>query len=146
MEPGGATIDFTLERRTDGRRFVAEQKAELAFEGYKYLRLTDRQQLAHHGTKGAFGRFLAMARTPDAYEARVNAKPVEVHGAVLVWGAVSDEGRRSVMEHYGFVDVLSLEAMVRDLNEWQSPEWIARLAELRDWTLGLFDRLGEGEG
>ncbi len=145
-ELGGATIDFTLERRADGRRFVAEQKAEFAFEGYRYLRLTEPQQLAHHGTKGAFGCFLAMARTPDAYEARLNAKPVEVHGAILVWGAVSDEGRRSVMEHYGFADVLSLEEMVNDLNGWQNPEWAAKLAELRDWTSGLFDRLGGGAG
>jgi hypothetical protein len=140
-DPGGLTLDFTLERRSDGLRFVAEQKAELAWEGYRYLRLTELLQLAHHGTKGAFGRFLAMAQTPDAYEARVKSKPIEVHGAILVWGAVTDEGRRSVIEHYGFADVLSLEAMVRDLQDWANVEWIERLRVLREWTTGLFDGL-----
>jgi hypothetical protein len=70
---------------------------------------------------------------------------VEVHGAVLVWGAVSDEGRRSVMEHYGFADVLSLEEMVRDLRDWRNPEWAARLAELRTWTEEMLDALGVSE-
>src|SRR5688500_205868 len=34
-----ATLDFTLQRRSDGKLFVAEQKAELAWAGYKQLRL-----------------------------------------------------------------------------------------------------------
>ena len=37
-----ATIDFTLERRADGRLFIAEQKAELAWMKYAYLRLDKR--------------------------------------------------------------------------------------------------------
>jgi hypothetical protein len=140
-EPGGSTIDFTLQRRADGLCFVAEQKAELAFDGYRYLRLTEPLQVAHHGTKGAFGRFLAMARSPDAYEARVNAKPITVHGAILVWGAVTEAGRRATMEHYRFADVLSLEEMVADLQAWRSREWQERVGEWRSWAVGLFDAL-----
>jgi hypothetical protein len=30
-------LDFTLERRSDGRTFVAELKCEIEFEGYRYL-------------------------------------------------------------------------------------------------------------
>jgi hypothetical protein len=42
------TLDFTLERRRDGRRFVTEMKCEIEFEGYRYLTLTSPQQIEHH--------------------------------------------------------------------------------------------------
>ena len=90
----------------------------------------------------AFGRFLEMATNPSAYEARVNAKPIEVHGAILVWGAVTEAGRHVAMDKYGFADVLSLEEMLRDLHEWGNAQWVERVAELRRWASGLFDGLG----
>ena len=49
-EQRGATLDFTLERRSDQRRFVVEQKVELAFENYRYLRLIEPEPVeASHG-------------------------------------------------------------------------------------------------
>jgi len=40
--------------RADGRRYVAEQKSELAFEAYRYLRLQEPVQLTHHSGRRAF--------------------------------------------------------------------------------------------
>lgn len=48
--PGFATVDFTL-RSPDGRVFVAEQKAEMAWMNYSYLRLERPSQIARHAGK-----------------------------------------------------------------------------------------------
>jgi hypothetical protein len=45
-------LDFTLERRSDGRRYVAELKCEIEFEKYAFLELTGPSQVHHH-EKGA---------------------------------------------------------------------------------------------
>ena len=138
----GSTIDFAFVRRADGRVFVAELKAELAFDNYRYLRLERPDQLDHHGYVSAFTRFLALAAAPTTFEVRVAAKPLRVDGAILVWGAVSQAGRAAVIERHGFADVLSVEAMIDDLRRWANPDWEARLVELRAWVTGLLDALG----
>ncbi|MBX3030299.1 MAG: hypothetical protein KF809_09080 [Chloroflexi bacterium] len=138
--PAYFTLDFLLERRADGLRFVAEQKAELAWEGYRYLRLVAADQLDHHrGT--AFTWFLDMARDPTSHVVRVGAKPVEVHGAILVWGATTAEGCASAVAVHGLADVLSLEEMLVDLRAWRDPVWRDRVDLLRRWSAGLFDAL-----
>ena len=81
----------------------------------------------------AFARFLAMARTPTAFEVRVAAKPLTADGAILVWGAVSEAGRVAVIERHGLAEVLSVEEMIDDLRRWANPDWDARLLELRTW-------------
>lgn len=140
--PTRFTLDFLLQRGPDGPSFVCEQKAELAFEGHRYLRLTRSErppdQIAHHLGGAAFRWFLDMARDPTSHEVRVDAKPVQVHGAILVWGAVTPEGRTWAMETYGFSDVLALEDMLRDLHDWQDPTWRRRVELLRTWSDGLF--------
>lgn len=136
-----ATLDFALQSRSDQRIYVAEQKAELAFEGYRYLRLTDAQQVAHHTQMRAFAWLLDAARDPAARVAKVAAKPVSVAGAILIWGAATPEGCAAVKATYGFADVLSLEDMLGDLRTWEDEAWTARLATLESWSCSLFRAL-----
>jgi len=136
-----ATLDFALQSRSDQRIYVAEQKAELAFEGYRYLRLTDAQQVAHHAHMRAFAWLLDAARDPGARVAKVAAKPISVAGAILVWGAVTAGGCAAVKATYGFADVLSLEDMLADLRTWGDEAWRARLATLESWSNDLFRAL-----
>lgn len=136
------TLDFTLRERATGRVFVCEQKCELAFENYRYLRLTGPPQVAHH-EKGsaAFRYFVAFARDPSSASVQVDGRPVRCDGAILIWGAATDEGARLVRKHYGLHDVLSLERMVAELNDAQSPAWLRRVSELRRWSDHLLDGL-----
>jgi len=136
-----ATIDFTLQSRADGRRYVAEQKSELAFEAHRYLRLQEPAQLTHHAGRRAFDWFLDMGRDPTSHEVRIGGRPANVAGAILIWGAVDPRGRSSATEAFGFADVLSLESMVEDLAAWGDQRWQARLRELRAWSDELFDGL-----
>ena len=135
------TLDFTLRSRVDGESFIAELKCELEYEGYKYLRLVRPQQLEHH--KGnAFRAFLAYAENPFTADVTVtgiqSSGPV---GAVLIWGAVTDEGIAATREAFGFKDVLSVEGMVADLQRWESDAWRGHVAGLRGWAGELFDYL-----
>jgi hypothetical protein len=137
------TIDFTLKSRSTGRVYVSELKCELEFESYRYLTLTGSHQLLHHN-KEAFQRFLALARDPQSFVVRVNAKATPVDGAILVWGAVSAAGRLQVMRDHGFADVLSVESMLADLNKWRPSAWLGLVRDYRSWTLELFDLLDGG--
>lgn len=137
------TLDFVLERKADSRRFVAEQKAELAWAGYSQLRLVSASQLASHVGKPAFDWFLDLARDPESSVVKVAARPVAVEGAVLVWGSATEQGKADAMRRYGLQDVLSLEEMIQDLRAWKDTRWQAHVAELRDWTNGLLDGLAE---
>jgi hypothetical protein len=138
--PRWHTLDFTLRDKRSGRTFISEMKCELEFEGYRYLRLTDPRQLDHH--KGAaFLKFVQMAHDPAAFEVRVVGKPLKVEGAVLVWGAITPEGRDATIREYGFADVLPVEEMLGDLRQWDPPAWKQRVDELRRWSLELFDGL-----
>lgn len=139
-DPAFATLDFAL-RAQDGRLYVVEQKAELAFEGYRYLRLTNASLITHHASKRAFQWFLDVARHPTSHPVQVNAKPVEVAGAILVWGAMDPAGKAEAIREYGFADVLSIEDMLRDLRAWDAPEWRAKADQYRRWSNELFDAL-----
>lgn len=136
-----ATLDFTLERRSDGLRFVAEQKAELSWAAYSQLRLVAAEQVARHTGKRAFDWFLDAARDPTLRAVKVAGRVTEVAGAILVWGAVEPEGRQAAMDHFGVADVLSLETMLADLAGRRDDGWAARVAELRAWSDGLLDGL-----
>jgi len=99
----------------EGRRHVAEQKAELASEGYRDLRLTAASQINHHRGGRALTWLLEAARDPARRAVKVGRSPVAVDGALLVWGATTPEGRGDAMKEYGLADVLSVEAMRADL-------------------------------
>ena len=133
----GYTLDFTLRRRTDGATFVAEMKCKLEYERYRYLTLTSPDQLAHH-RKPAFTAFLKAARQPDRYAVRIGGKPITVHGAILIWGRVTDAGRRAVIDRHGFADVLSLESIITDLQTTENAEYRALLRRLAAWAAELF--------
>lgn len=139
-ETGGRTIDFTLRRRVGGQTYAAELKCELEFEGYRYLRLSDVDQLHHHAGE-AFVRFLALARDPEAIHVRVGGKPVPVNGAILIWGATAPEGCVAVTAACGFSDVLSVENMLSDLARWRPEDWNSLVDRHRGWTTELFDML-----
>jgi hypothetical protein len=142
-EPGqarGHTLDFTLRRRTSGRDYAAELKCELEYDGYRYLTLTHSDQVRHH-TSAAFAKLLTLARAPQALVVRRQGRVESVDGAILIWGALTDVGRRMTMDDYEFADVLSVEGMVSDLQTWSPAGWRSFEERYRGWTIELFDFL-----
>ena len=93
-------------RDTPGRAWI---------RAYRYLRLVEPSQVARHAAKRAFAWLLDVARDPASHVVQVQGRPVEVAGAMLVWGAITAEGRTAAMDAFGFADVLSPEAMLDDL-------------------------------
>lgn len=136
-----ATIDFTLERRADGRVFIAEQKAELAWMKYAYLRLDNAAQVDHHRGRPPFDWFLEAAREPAKRLVKTAGKVTPIDGAILVWGAVSEQGRAAAIAELGLADVLSLEDMIADLRARQDPDWAAHVERLEGYTVGLLKAL-----
>ncbi|AEM79341.1 hypothetical protein [Thermoanaerobacter wiegelii] len=143
-EPGekrGHTLDFTLRHKETRRIFIAEMKCELEFENYRYLALREPWQLEHHRSQKAFCKFLELAKNPEAYEVRVGGSQIRVDGAVLIWGVVLPEGRRTVIEKYGFAEVLAVEDMIKDLRQWKPGEWIQRIEQIQGWVNQLLEAL-----
>lgn len=140
-ENRGRTLDFTFRSRQDGRMYVGELKCELEFENYRYLTLTSPSQLNHH-TGEAFQRFLATAKNPRQYTVTVSGNSVSVSGAVLVWGAVTPDDRRAVMEATGIADVLSLEQIITDLLTWDDQDYFRFMERRATWCQDLFSVLG----
>jgi hypothetical protein len=134
-------LDFTLERRSDGSRFVTEMKCEIQFEGYRYVTLEDAAQIEHHTGGAAFQKLLRVARDPAALRVTVAGQRQVIAGAALVWGATTDAGIVSAVERFGFAEVLSLEEILRDLAEWQPESWREWLATRRRWSDELFEWL-----
>jgi hypothetical protein len=141
-EPGearGHTLDFTLRHRQSGRTYAAELKCWITWENYGYIQLTQAAQLERL-TEPAFVKFLTLARDPSAYRVFVAGRPVDVDGAVLVWGAATPQGRSAAVAR-GVAEVLTVEDMVSDLNAWQSAEWQNFIAQRRGWAAELFGYL-----
>jgi hypothetical protein len=134
-------LDFTLERRSDGARFVTEMKCEIEFEGYRYLSLTTVDQIEHHVRGAAFQKLLRLGGNPRSLRVTIGGAEQSVAGAILVWGIVTPEGRSAAMTHHGFADVLSVEDMLRDLGEWRPQLWADWVATRRRWTDELFEWL-----
>ncbi|MDQ6736481.1 MAG: hypothetical protein M3Z30_02115 [Gemmatimonadota bacterium] len=141
-ESRGRTLDFLLRDR-DNRVFVAELKCELEYRGYRYLTLTDPEQLTHHASsKAAFRHFLAFAAAPDTYTVRSAGHVVSASGAILIWGDATPEGRVQVRARYQFADVLTLADMIRDLQDVGSTEYQAWLSDRWHWSHELWRGLG----
>lgn len=147
-ESRSKTIDFALRSRANGNVYVAELKCELAFSNYGYLVLTSCQQVKRHVSerKEAFSRFVTMARDPKTYAVTVSdrrgrVRPVESHGAILVWGSVSEEGRRAVMAAFGFADVLSVESIISDLLSNRNAQYLSYIQDRAHWCGELFAAL-----
>jgi len=137
----GHTLDFTLRDRKTSKTYVAELKCELEYDNYRFLRLTDASQLAHH-QGDAFRKLLDLAKDCSCIPVTVGGKPVKVDGVVLIWGATTPGGCESVCATYGFADVLSVETMLDDLRQWHCNSWMARVAEVGKWCSELIEFLG----
>ena len=140
----GSTLDFTLRLRDTGEIFIAEMKCWLEFDNYRYLRLVDSVQLQRIVNQklagSAFQEFLQLAQNPTIFDVRVGSRPLPnlVSGAILIWGATSDSGRKAVIADYNFADVLSVETMLDDLHIWMPTRWTERINQLRQWSEELF--------
>lgn len=143
-ESRGHTLDFTLRDRSTGRLYVAEMKCELEFEGYKCLRLTAPEQVRHHEQSAAFGKFMAIAKNPHDLKVTVATQPVDVSGAILVWGAATPQGADDVRKAYGLHDLLTIEDMLPALRSSPPLEWTHFLEERRAWSSELFEFLASG--
>jgi len=95
----GHTLDFTLRDRKTSKTYVAEVKAELEYDNYRYLSLMDASQLTHH--QGAvFGKLFDLATDRSCIPVTVGGKPMAVDGVVLIWGATTPEGCEAVRSTY----------------------------------------------
>ncbi|WP_413187510.1 hypothetical protein [Paraburkholderia sacchari] len=135
-----STLDFTLHHKASRKVFVAELKCEIEYQGYKYLTLSDVQQLDHHN-KAAFDALLDSARAPTEQRVLVKGKEVRIDGAILIWGATTPEGRRAVMREKGFFNVLAMTNIINDLRSWRPELYCQFVEDRRSWTTDLFDAL-----
>lgn len=133
------TLDFLFECRSTGRHFVVEQKCEIEFNGFRYFTLTGPDQLKHHN-KPAFAAFLAAASgmVPEARDWKVGNQRVAVDGAILVWGAVTPEGRAAVIEETGLHDVMGLDRIIAECAAWRPDAYCKLVDDRRKWCEELF--------
>ena len=134
-------LDFTLQRRSDGQRYIAELKCEIEFDKDAFLELTGPSQVEHHEKGAAFQKLLEVASDPASRKVTIGGKDQKVSGAILVWGAMTGKGRLDTMAHYGFADVLSIDDMLADLSRWQPDAWAKWVDTRQRWTDELFEFL-----
>lgn len=136
------TLDYALHSRTTGLTYVAELKCEITFENYEAMTLRSRTQLDRHARdKEAFRRFLALARDPSSHLVTIRGNRITPSGSILVWGDMTAEGRRDVMEGYGFFDVISVSDVISKLRETKNAEFQEYIQKRRQWCCELFDFL-----
>jgi len=138
-----STLDFLFRCCRSGKKFVVEQKCEIEYQNYKFVTLEDKSQLEHHN-KPAFAALLAAAQCAEKPQTKIGGKDgenVSIDGAILIWGATTKSGRESVMNDRGFSDVLSLEQIIADLQDWQPEEYINMIGARRNWSEEMFDYL-----
>lgn len=133
------TLDFLFECRRTGKRFVVEQKCEIEFNGFRYFTLTHPDQLKHH-IKPAFAAFLAAANgsAPRARDWKIGSQRMTVDGAILVWGAVTQEGRAAVVQETGLHDVIGLDRIIAECAEWKPEAYCRLVRDRRRWCEELF--------
>ena len=136
----GHTLDFTLRKRSSGEVFVAEMKCEIEYQDFRYFVLERVEQLEHHD-KPAFATLLRVAAGTPGQTVHLKGKSIVTHGAILVWGSASLEGRKAVMAAKGFHDVLSMADICRDLSRWKHAGYEALISERQTWCNELFDAL-----
>ncbi len=139
-ERAGSTLDFTLRHKITDKVYVAEMKCEIEYQKYRYLVLTDAKQLDHH-SKPAFFAFLDAARRSQDQQTFVNGQEIQTHGAILIWGATTPDGRQAVIDAKGFFDILTVADMVGDLTLWSSEPYRQLVEQRRAWANEMFDGL-----
>lgn len=138
----GKTLDFTLRHKTDNTILVTEMKCEIEYMNYKYLTLSNIEQVKRHEKKLAFEWFLGLAKSPCDFCVTVGGNEVDVDGAALIWGALDPDSIGYICTKTGLKAILSLEQMMTDLLESESEEYKRFLAQLNGWTTHLFNGLG----
>ncbi|MDV6343270.1 hypothetical protein [Nitrosomonas sp. Is37] len=139
----GHTLDFTFQERSSGNIFVVEMKCEIEYQNFRYFILEQAKQLEHHN-KPAFEAFLRTTKFPSDQAIFVGGKAIKTHGAILIWGSVTPEGRKAVIASKGFYDVLSIEEICHELSGWNHGGYKALLAERQGWCNELFAGLSGG--
>ncbi len=140
-EKKGRTYDLALRDRETGEVAVAEVKYWPEFEGHRNLRMSDPREVE----RILPADFLNFAKAPKAFEVRVRSREIETDGATFVWGAFGPGIALEVAARYSFLDVLSLEEIVRDLLLWRDQGFVQALRMRRDWTAFMCQGLlGEG--
>ena len=138
-----AILDFLLEARHGterGKVFVAEMKCWLAAEQGRHLRLTSMDFVeSFRNENKSFQTFLDFAKAPDTFRIAVNGRVrgSSSDGAILIWSAVTPDGRTAALTH-GIRRVLSVEEMLRDLNERKCEPWTKCVAAYAEWSGELF--------
>jgi len=51
----------------------------------------------------------------------------------LVWGSVTAEGRKALLDSKGFHDILSVAEICHDLADWNHPGYQALVARRQEW-------------
>jgi len=139
----GYTLDFTLRERATGKVYVGEMKCEIEFQNFKFFVLEDASQLDHH-KKPAFEAFLRAARPTGDQTVFVKKNSIDTHGAILIWGAVTPEGRDGAIKAKGFHDVLSVEEICADMASWNCARYAALIEQRQTWCNELFTGLLKG--
>jgi hypothetical protein len=143
-EISGSTLDFALRSRETGKVYVSEMKCEIEYQNYKYLVLANAGQLNHH-SKPAFAAFLAVARKAETWRAYIAKRDVKIDGAILIWGAATEEGRAEAMRDKGFTEVLTLAEIIADLNSWNNGNYRSLLEQRRTWSNEMYDALSSAK-
>jgi hypothetical protein len=142
-DKGISVLDFTFKSRKDKLIYIVELKCELERRNYKFLKLKDISQLEHHQKKKAFDRFVKIAKNPNPYKVTTKniKEELDISGAILIWGSITESGRTNVIDECRFKDVLSLENMISDLINWKDKTYFELNENLLDWCQELFNGL-----
>ena len=139
-EKTGHTLDFTLRHKESGKSFVTEQKCDIEYQNYKYLVLSNINQIARH-RKPAFRALLEVAKNNPEQQAFVDGKPLIVDGAILIWGSATQEGRNAAISEYKFSNILTMAEIIKDLQDWKCESYRRLIEARRIWSNELFDAL-----
>ncbi len=137
-EGKGFTLDFALKSRSTGYVYVTEMKCEIEYQNFRYFVLEEKEQLNHHN-KPAFKVFLDTARCASTQVVTVDGKQIKIDGAILIWGAATPQGKRTVIESTGMHDVLAVADICHDLVNWGNVEYKDLLATRGLWCAELFE-------
>lgn len=91
--------------------------------------------------KPAFEAFLQAARSPNDWRVFVKKREIPIQGAILIWGAATEDGKAQVKERRGFHDVLTIAEICRDLRKWNCEKFKGLVTDRRQWCNEMFDGL-----
>ena len=99
------------------------------------------RKIVREGGTERLRRFLVVAKDPKSYRVTAKGRQINVDGAILIWGACDQEGRREVVEGTGIAEVLSLEEIIETLVNRANPEYLELVQRRMAWCQELFSFL-----